>query len=111
MANYYLWKARLCNKQAKFKLALKDVTVNVGDLADVTYSAAGWTAQPVRIVAMETTPAGQMEITVEVYDASVHNELGIPDDYNERPHLPAPTLPPDVTSLALEENKLIAADD
>ncbi len=110
MANWYLWKAWLCNQQATFESSWKDVEVQVGDLADVTYTSAGWSAQPVRIMQIELAESGNARLTVEKYDASIQNDAGTPDDYNTRPQLPKIGLPPDVTSLTLAESSNIQED-
>lgn len=110
MANWYLWRAKLCNEQDTFEVAWKDVEVNGGDLADLTDDATGLSAQPVRILLIEAAESGNAKITAEIYDASIHNDTGQPDDFNTRPQLPKEGLPPDVTSLTVIEDGKVMPD-
>jgi len=110
MANFILWRGFICNEIASFRVSINNMHACCGDLSQITYDVPGWTLQPARITELKEYPNDEIELTVEKYDASIHNDEGIPDDFNERPQIPRKGLPPNVTSIDLTETYQILED-
>lgn len=72
-----------------------------GDLATITESAWGWTAQPVRVLEAVDRGNGRWTIRFRVYDAAAYNDEMIATASGATTALPDPNDPPAISSYSI----------